>query len=147
MKTHTRRALLAAVGLATLVVIAVALWWHFSLHGFEAELKAAVSHPDCRSVVTNDHGLYGPELASLRREASHRFGTWCNDVGPDAAWYRYPSSAAFRRALRGLRIDRFTGVCVSWQRREVILAGGVPKFAALCRERDGRIIQRGDQSL
>lgn len=146
MTAGARRGLLIAAGLSAALVLGAAVWWDRSHRGFESDLKDAVSQPYCASVRTDGHGLYGREHASLRREASHRFAAWCEYAGPDVAWYRFPSRAALARALRGYRTSPWDGLCVSRRRREVLLANGVPKFAALCAQRNGRILKRGDQT-
>jgi len=129
-----------AAGVGVGVVLLVR---HFA--GFEERLKGAVSEPSCSRVTTSGQGFAGDEYRGLRRHASHRFAAFCEEVGPDIAWYRFRSQAALSAAIRQSHPTADTAMCVSASRREVLLAGLVPTFFQLCRERRARIVRRGDQ--
>ncbi|HEY2637078.1 MAG TPA: hypothetical protein VGI54_06800 [Solirubrobacteraceae bacterium] len=110
---------------------------------FPLRLEHAVSRPDCARVSNQDDGFLDRASAPLRRLATHRFAAFCEDGGPDVAWYRFAGRARFERATQAYlnNVDPGRHVCISSPRREVIVGDDPRHFSSLCARREGRLVR------
>lgn len=133
-----RNLLIAAATMIILVGLA-ALLDVGPFRSFEDRLKAAVSLPDCEEVQSSHHGFYGNRYEVLRRGTQGISQFSCEFGGPLVAWYRFDDKPAFAAAVDSFRPDRQDQVCRIVARHEIILAGEVKQFRALCRARGGTV--------
>lgn len=141
------RALVAAA-LAAAILAPVA-WLLGALGSYEHQLRVAVRDiGNCEGTGINHHG-WGSAADPRNTPASARFAAFCDELGPEVTWLRFPSPAAMRQAMAADATDSYphlahATVCINRSRAELVAFDDVDawKVKLLCWRRGARIVRQ-----